>query len=182
MMATAMSVPEKEKEIIHIAAHLHDIGKIGIPDKVLNKTGSLTFEEKEQIQAHPRIGHNILKRLPMFREISCIVLHHHERFDGFGYPEGLKGESIPLASRIISLADTIDAITADRPYRKAKSTEDCFGEIELHTGSQFCPTVISNMAKIRNDIEVVLNKLKIREIKHYAFVGHEELMHSRRLI
>lgn len=182
MIANAMALPEKEKEIIHIAAHLHDIGKIGICDKVLNKPGKLTIEEKKEIQAHPRIGCNILKRLPLFEDISWIVLHHHERFDGLGYPEGIKGRDIPLASRIISVADAVDAIIAGRSYRRAKNIEECFGEIELHTGSQFCPTVISHMMKIQNEIEVVLNKLKIEEIKHYAFVGHEELMHSRRLI
>lgn len=182
MIAEAMQLPEKEKGILHTAAHLHDIGKIGISDKILNKPGSLTAEENEQIQAHPRIGCNILGRLPMFREISMIVLYHHERFDGLGYPEGLTGENIPLASRIISTADTIDAITADRPYRKAKSAEECFLEMELHTGSQFCPTVISYATMIKDDIEGVLNELKIKGIKHYAFVGHEELMHSRRLI
>lgn len=182
MIANAMALPEKEKEIIHIAAHLHDIGKIGICDKVLNKPGKLAIEEKKEIQAHPRIGCNILKRLPLFEDISWIVLHHHERFDGLGYPEGIKGGGIPLASRIISVADAVDAIIAGRSYRRAKNIEECFGEIALHTGSQFCPTVISHMMKIQNEIEEVLNKLKIEEIKHYAFVGHEELMHSRRLI
>lgn len=182
MIANEMALPENEKEIIHIAAHLHDIGKIGICDKILNKPGKLTIEEKKEIQAHPRIGCNILKRLPLFGDISWIVLHHHERFDGLGYPEGIKVGGIPLASRIISVADAVDAIIAGRSYRRAKNIEECFGEIELHTGSQFCPTVISHMMKIQNEIEVVLNKLKTEEIKHYAFVGHEELMHSRRLI
>ena len=125
---------------------------------------------------------NIIERLPILREISRIVLHHHERFDGLGYPEGLQGESIPLESRIISVVDAFDALSTDRPYRKAKNYDACFEEINLHAGSQFCPTVVRHFMNSRDIIPQVLDKFEKKEINHVAFVGHEELMHSRRLI
>lgn len=182
LIAEAMGLPNEWIDKIHIAAHLHDIGKIGVPDKVLNKTGRLSNDEILLMQAHPRIGYNIIERLPILREISRIVLHHHERFDGLGYPEGLQGESIPLESRIISVVDAFDALNTDRPYRKAKNYDACFEEINLHAGSQFCPTVVRHFMNIRDIIPQVLDKFEKKEINHVAFVGHEELMHSRRLI
>ena len=114
---------------VHIAAHLHDIGKVGVSDYILNKPGKLAKEEMKEMQSHSRIGYNILKRIPMFQEISRIVLHHHERFDGGGYPKGLSGEAIPFESRIIAVADAFDAMTSDRPYRKGMPPEEAASEI-----------------------------------------------------
>lgn len=182
LISENMGLPKDRIEKIHIAAHLHDIGKVGVQDRVLNKVGKLTGAEILQIQAHPRIGYNILKRLPIFEDISLIVLCHHERFDGLGYPDGLNGESIPLESRIISVVDAFDAISSDRPYRKAKSYDECFGEINYHAGGQFCPMVVRHFMNIKSLIPQALNKLESKEISHIAFVGHEELMHSRRLL
>lgn len=182
LIAETMGLPNEWIDKVHIAAHLHDIGKIGVPDKVLNKTGRLSNDEILHIQAHPRIGYNIIERLPILREISRIVLHHHERFDGLGYPDGLQGENIPLVSRIISVVDAFDALNTDRPYRKAKNYDACFEEIDLHAGSQFCPAVVRHFMNIRDIIPQVLDKFEKKEINHVAFVGHEELMHSRRLI
>lgn len=126
LIAEDMGLPESEIRQIHIAAHLHDIGKIGVPDRILNKPGRLDPAEILQIQAHPRIGCNIFERLSILKEISTLVLYHHERFDGLGYPDGLKGGNIPLTSRIISVVDAFDALNSDRPYRKAKDYDACF--------------------------------------------------------
>ncbi len=182
LIAETMGLPGEWIDKVHIASHLHDIGKIGVPDRVLNKAGRLSNEEIVHIQAHPRIGYNIIERLPVLREISRIVLYHHERFDGLGYPEGLQGENIPIESRIISVADAFDALNTDRPYRKAKNYNKCFEEINIHVGSQFCPVVVSYFLNIREIIPQVLDKFEKKEMNHVAFVGHEELMHSRRLV
>ena len=182
LIAETMGLPKEWIDKIHIAAHLHDIGKIGVPDKVLNKTGKLSNDEILHIQAHPRIGYNIIERLPILREISRIVLYNHERYDGLGYPDGIFGENIPLESRIISVVDAFDALSSDRPYRKAKGYDACFEEINLHAGTQFCPIVVRHFMNIRDIIPHALDKFGKKEINHVAFVGHEELMHSRRLV
>lgn len=182
LIAEDMGLPESEIRKIHIAAHLHDIGKIGVPDRILNKPGRLDPAEILQIQAHPRIGCNIFERLSILKEISTLVLYHHERFDGLGYPDGLKGGNIPLTSRIISVVDAFDALNSDRPYRKAKDYDACFQEIEAHAGSQFCPVVVEYFVNIRHRVPGALDKFGKKEISHIAFVGHEELMHSRKLL
>lgn len=182
LISENMGLQKDTIERIHTAAHLHDIGKIGVSDRVLNKMGKLSHNEILQMQAHPRMGFNIIERLPILEEISLIVLYHHERFDGLGYPDGIKGEHIPLESRIISVVDAFDALSTDRPYRKAKNYDECFEEINLHAGSQFCPTVVRHFMNINHRISRVLHKFEKKEINHIAFVGHEELMHSRRLI
>lgn len=182
LISENMGLQKDTIERIHIAAHLHDIGKIGVSDRVLNKMGKLSHDEILQMQAHPRMGFNIIERLPILEEISLIVLYHHERFDGLGYPDGIKGERIPLESRIISVVDAFDALSTDRPYRKAKNYDACFEEIDLHAGSQFCPTVVRHFMDIRDIIPQVLDKFEKKEINHVAFVGHEELMHSRKLL
>ena len=169
-------------EKIHIAAHLHDVGKIGVPDTVLNKPGKLNDVDMIQIQSHSRIGYNILRELAPFQEISDIVLHHHERYDGRGYPDGIKGEDIPIESRIIAVADSFDAITSDRPYRNGLSYEVGFDEINKHNGDQFCPLIVEHFNNILNDIPPLINKCNDSIIQHSAFVGHEELLHSRKII
>ncbi len=182
LISRNMDLPKDKIDGIHIGAHLHDIGKIGVPDKILNKMGKLTDDEMSHMRAHPRIGFNILERLPLFKDISQIVLYHHERFDGLGYPEGLKAESIPLESRIISVADTFDALSSDRPYRKARGYDECFKEIYLHAGSQLCPTVVKHFMDIRHFIPNAFSKLWEKEVDHVAFAGHEELIYSREVI
>lgn len=132
-------------ERLHMAAHLHDIGKIGIPDSILNKEGKLNEEEWTIIKKHPKIGYDILVRSSKLVPIAKIVLYHHERWDGLGYPNMLKGNEIPLESRIIALCDTIDAMTSKRPYRYPLSFEDCRKEIEKNSGTQFDPKVVAAM-------------------------------------
>lgn len=129
-----LGMPEDITREIHIAGHLHDIGKIGIPDKVLLKPGRLNDEEWELMKQHPKIGADILAGAPKFARIAAIILHHHERFDGKGYPFGAKGEEIPLGSRIIAVCDSIDAMASSRAYRGALPLETVRSEIEKIPG------------------------------------------------
>lgn len=136
-----LDLGQEEVEKIHIAAHLHDIGKIGVPDSVLNKPEKLSKEEWEFMKKHPGIGADILSKSRHLNELKEIVLYHHERFDGKGYPEGLKGEEIPLGGRIIAICDSIDAMTSDRGYRNAYSLEHCYEEIEKNLGVMYDPVI-----------------------------------------
>mgnify|MGYP001578899321 CR=1 FL=1 len=128
-------------EDLYIASLLHDIGKIGVPESVLTKETSLTDEEFEQMRQHPLRGADILKALPEFEECLKGVKYHHERYDGKGYPQGLKGEEIPLIASVVAVADSYDAMTSDRIYRKALTKEKAISEIEKNIGVQFHPTV-----------------------------------------
>ncbi len=134
-------LPEKQIHYIYLAGLLHDIGKIGVAETVLRKQGKLTDEERSIILAHPRIGASILSEIPQMRDIIPGVLHHHERYDGQGYPEGLCGEEIPFGARIIALADAFDAMTSRRVYRDAMSIRRALTEVEKGIGSQFDPIV-----------------------------------------
>lgn len=136
-----LGVSEEETEKIHIAAHVHDIGKIGIPDIILNKSGKLNKSEWEKIKQHPQIGATILRKSEKLREISDIVLNHHERFDGRGYPNGIVGEYIPLGARIIAICDSIDAMCVKRSYRNAFSSEQCYDEIRQNLGKMYDPFI-----------------------------------------
>ena len=133
---------EKQMKVIEYGALLHDIGKIGIPDAILRKPGKLTPDEWDVMKTHPTIGFNILHKIEFLEEASQIVLHHHEKMDGSGYPDGLKGENIPLGSRIFAAADTVDAMTSDRPYRKALSFEQASEELKKWSGIQFDKHVV----------------------------------------
>lgn len=130
-----------DTEKIHIAAHLHDIGKIGIPDAVLNKTDKLSAKEWAEMKKHPQIGANILSKSAHLNELKDIVLYHHERFDGKGYPFGLKGEKIPVGARIIAICDSIDAMTSNRSYRNAHTLEYCYEEIKRNLGKMYDPMI-----------------------------------------
>jgi len=138
-MGKALGLDEDDLDVLYIAASLHDIGKVGIPDHILLKPDGLTNEEFAVIKKHPDIGADILKPIPPMAKETEIIRHHHERYDGRGYPAGLKGKEIPYLSRIISLADSFDAMTSDRPYRDGMSIEKAVEEIERCKGSQFDP-------------------------------------------
>jgi ribonuclease P protein subunit RPR2 len=120
---------------------LHDLGKVGIPERVLCKPGPLTLDEWGVMRAHPMIGAQILEPFRFLAEAVAVVRHHHERFDGSGYPYGLAGDDIPLAARIFSVADSFDAMTSDRPYRKAMPVTEALEEIQRGAGTQFDPEV-----------------------------------------
>ncbi|MDD5097032.1 MAG: HD-GYP domain-containing protein, partial [Candidatus Omnitrophica bacterium] len=135
-------------ENLHIASLLHDIGKIGVPEHILNKRSSLTVGERNRIKEHPMIGVNILKPIKELESSMLGVRYHHERFDGLGYPDGLKGEQIPLLASIISVADSFDAMTTDRPYRPALIRDEAINEIRKLSGQQFCPRVAETFLEL----------------------------------
>ncbi len=138
------NIPKTENNLIEnlrISALLHDIGKIGIPEKILNKPGFLDEEERKEMNKHPLIGANILGKVDEFHEPILGVKYHHERYDGSGYPEGLKADEIPFIAQIISVADTFDAMTTDRPYRKGLTKEEAIREIEKEKNKQFNPVI-----------------------------------------
>jgi putative nucleotidyltransferase with HDIG domain len=129
-------------------ALLHDIGKIAVADAILLKPAKLTAEEWVEMRKHPTAGDEILKRVPFLRPASAIVRHHHERFDGTGYPDALKGAEIPLGARLFTVADTLDAMTSDRTYRKGPGFEAARAEIHRHSGRQFDPHIVELFLKI----------------------------------
>jgi HD-GYP domain-containing protein (c-di-GMP phosphodiesterase class II) len=142
MLGQAMNLSEKSVETLRSAALLHDVGKIGIPQEILIKKERLTPEEFELIKQHPVIGINILKDVTLLEKEIPVILHHHERFDGKGYPHGLKSNEIPLGARILSVADAYDAMTTDRVYQKKMSQEEAFAELLRCSGKQFSPEVV----------------------------------------
>ena len=156
-LSKCLGVKGADLENIDIAAHLHDIGKIGVPDVILNKNGKLLPHEWEYIEMHPKIGFDILSKSKKLKDISRIVLYHHERWDGRGYPKGLSGINIPFGSRIIAVCDSIDAMTSDRPYRKAMVFEECINEIIINSGLMFDPLIvqyiIENMKTVRKFLD-----------------------------
>ncbi len=138
-------------ELLRLCGVLHDIGKIGVPDKILGKTGSLTTEEFAVIKKHPEQGEQILRPMESdqrIARISKIIRHHHERYDGKGYPDGLKGTDIPHLSRIIAIADSYDAMTSDRPYRKGLDISIAMDEIRKNSGSQFDPILAEKFVSL----------------------------------
>ena len=140
--AVRLGLNDSTIDEVVMAALMHDIGKIGVPDHVLLKPGKLTSEEFAQIKKHPELGWMALKNMNDFKSISLIVLHHHERFDGYGYPGGLKGSEVPLGSRIIAVADSFDAMTTDRPYRQAMSQFQAVEELDKCRDTQFDSRVL----------------------------------------
>jgi len=146
-----MGLSKKELNNLSYSGLLHDIGKVGIPDRILLKADKLTPEEYEVIKRHPAIGYEILKPLFENKNILDGVLYHHERYDGTGFPEGLKKEEIPLFGRIIGVADAIEAMTAERPYRAKLSREEVIGELERNSGKQFDPYIAKIGIKIMED-------------------------------
>ncbi|RMH55685.1 MAG: HD domain-containing protein [Candidatus Hydrogenedentota bacterium] len=147
-LARKLRLSPKEVEVIERAALLHDIGKIGITNAILFKPGKLTPEEYETMKGHVIFGENILKPIRMLREEAVLVRHHHERWDGKGYPDGLKGEEIPIGSAIIAVADAYDTMTSDRPYRKSIGRKGAMAELKKCSGTQFHPLVVGALEMI----------------------------------
>lgn len=139
---------DEELDVLHFAGRLHDIGKIGVRDKVLLKDGKLTEEEFEEIKKHPVIGANIVGKLGLWSREEAIIRYHHERYDGKGYPQGLKGEAIPYLARITSIADAYDAMASDRSYRDKLSEAEIFENLEKGAGTQFDPKMVKVFLKI----------------------------------
>jgi putative two-component system response regulator len=148
-LARAVRRPRDEVELIRHAAPLHDIGKLGIPDSIVLKPGALTPEERREMERHTTIGAELLSGSgsPLLQMAEQIALTHHERWDGSGYPNGLAGEAIPLAGRIVAVADVFDSLTQDRPYRDAWSLDRAIAEIESQRGRHFDPDVVEAFAQ-----------------------------------
>ena len=155
VLARKLGASPEEIEIIGTGARLHDIGKIGIPDAILLKAGPLTDEEREIMKTHPRLGYNVIKAGPGLEPASEIVLAHQERFDGSGYPRGLKGEDICLGARIFAVVDAYDAIRSDRPYSRGRGAAETLAEIVRHSGTQFDPAVVEVLRSCQAEIEDV---------------------------
>jgi uncharacterized domain HDIG len=150
-LAKTLGLTESEADVIFRAALLHDIGKIIIPAEIINKDDELTPAEYRSIQAHPGVGADILATLGIFREEAVIVRHHHERFDGGGYPDGLVGGEIPVGARIIAVADAFDAMTSGRSVRGRRDAADALALIEAEMGKQFDPVVASAFIDLVNE-------------------------------
>jgi len=163
IIAKSIELPLIEQQRIHIGAHLHDIGKIGIPDAILNKPGKLTESEFAIIRQHPEIGGEIVSKVKVFRTVVDIVRHHHERVDGKGYPDKLCGTEISLGARIVSVADAFDAMISTRSYRIPLSISEAMREIERCRGSQFDPEIVDVFKRVINS-------------KEWKFINYRELL------
>ncbi|HVS06110.1 MAG TPA: HD domain-containing phosphohydrolase [Candidatus Dormibacteraeota bacterium] len=155
-IAQAMGIDAESRKTLRRAALLHDIGKIGIEDRVLHKSGPLTDDEWDSMKQHPLIGYKMLSGLNYLKPSLLGVLHHHERWDGKGFPAGLKGAAIPTHIRILSVADALDAMTSDRPYRKGLPFEDALAEIQNRAGTQFEPAAFEALMKCASAVRVLL--------------------------
>lgn len=148
MLGEEIKLSELEIREVELSALLHDVGKIGIPDSILLKPGRLTLSEFEIMKSHPVRSGKILEKIGALRNLIPGIVHHHERFDGLGYPHGLKGEEIPLYGRIILVADTYDAMTSTRPYRLALDKEIAFDELKRCSGTQFDPYLVECFIRV----------------------------------
>jgi putative nucleotidyltransferase with HDIG domain len=151
-VARRVGVSEADLVWIRRGAVLHDVGKIGVPDAILRKPGKLDPDEWVEMKKHPEMGYRMLRHIPYLGPALDIVLSHQERWDGSGYPAGLKGEEIPLGARIFAVVDTFDAMTSDRPYRRALSTEEARDEVRRFAGIQFDPNIAEAFLSIGSDV------------------------------
>jgi hypothetical protein len=160
-------------ERIRIASLLHDLGKLALPDAILDKPSSLTELEWQVVGEHPRIGQVILEQATSMREAVPIVLHHHERYDGTGYPHGLRGEEIPLGARIVAVADAYHAMVHDRPYKSALSHAQALAELRRHASTQFDPTVVEVFSAIFGDEVPSDGQEEVQRLHAHAHGGLE---------
>src|SRR5205085_2145313 len=142
-IATRMGLDESQQSLVHLCGLVHDIGKVGLPAHLLEKSGALSLEERRQMEEHPEIGERILSKVEDYSEIARIVRHHHERVDGHGYPDGLREAQIPLLSKIIAVADAYNAMTSDRPYRDAMPSRVARLRLAQAVESQFDTAVVA---------------------------------------
>jgi putative nucleotidyltransferase with HDIG domain len=161
ILALAMGLSGEETETIRVAAQLHDIGKIGIPDAVLQKRGKLTPEEYGLIKLHPQIGRKILEKVGRFERLLSVVELHHENHDGTGYPFGLAGDRVPINARIVHVADSFDAMTTTRSYRRALSVNDAVRELEENSGGQFDPVVVKAFLRLISEGRIEVGRLEV---------------------
>jgi putative nucleotidyltransferase with HDIG domain len=168
-VARAMGLAGDRIRVIARGAFLHDIGKMAIPDAILRKPGALDLDEKAIMQEHCYRGYQMLRKIPFLTEAADIVYSHQEKFDGSGYPRGLKGDQIPLGARIFAVADTLDAITSDRPYRAAQPTRAALEEISRYSGTQFDPEVVKTFLSMPESIWEDLRRQINSQIHRYSY-------------
>jgi putative nucleotidyltransferase with HDIG domain len=168
-IARAMGLNSEKIRVIARGAFLHDIGKMAIPDAILRKPGALTEEEKEIMKEHCARGYHMLRKIPFLTEAADIVYSHQEKWDGSGYPRNLRGEEIPLGARIFAVADTLDAITSDRPYRAAQSTRAAMEEVSRFSGTQFDPEVVRVFLNMPETIWEDLRRQINSQISRYNY-------------
>lgn len=176
LLADQMALPAAERKCIQIAAPLHDIGKIGVGDAILRKPGRLTPEEYEEIQSHPEYGVTLLEAIPDIKPALPVVRNHHERWDGAGYPDRLKGEAIPQAARVVAVAEAFDAMTVDSPYRKREPIAAVLAQIEEAAGSQFDPDCAKALVRIQPQLEALMQQQEFEWLR-----GNTKLMRHRRV-
>ena len=150
-LGVQMSLPADRLRIIARGAYLHDLGKIAIPDQILNKPGALTPDERKVVETHPQLGYELASTAPCLREVLTVILHHHERLDGMGYPSGLCGSAIPLEARVVAVADVWDALTSDRAYRHGWDPAHALAHIEAGRGTHFDPIVVDALAQVMSN-------------------------------
>jgi putative nucleotidyltransferase with HDIG domain len=150
-LARRLGLSPRQRGLAHLAGLLHDLGKISVPDRVLNSLERLADDEWDIVRGHSLAGQKVLSNMHEFEELGLIVLHHHERFDGTGYPYGLCGEEIPILSRIVAVADSYSAMVSDRPYRGRRSPEDASAELEKQSGGQYDPRVVAAFIEVLED-------------------------------
>jgi putative nucleotidyltransferase with HDIG domain len=170
-IARAMGLPRDQIAVIARGAFLHDIGKMAIPDAILRKPAKLDPDEVTEMREHPYRGYQMLKKIPFLTEAAAIVYSHQEFFDGTGYPRKLKGDDIPLGARIFAVADTLDAITSDRPYRKARTIAEAREEIKIWSGRQFDPEVVKTFLEMPENIWADLRKDIDTQTSRFAYTA-----------
>jgi putative nucleotidyltransferase with HDIG domain len=170
-LAEEMNLDEEALSSLRWGALLHDVGKIGVSDTILHKPARLTPAEMQEMQRHCEFGLEIVRGIPYLERAADVIGCHHERYDGGGYPRGLSGGAIPLGARIFSVADTLDAITSDRPYRSASSFGDALREIEQHTGTQFDPDVVAALRALIQELQEWRQEIQPREAALVRAIG-----------
>ncbi len=168
-LAKALNIPDEEIEMIKYAGFFHDIGKIGVPDDILKKPGKLTNEEFDSIKKHSEIGAEIIKPINFFKSVVDGIKYHHERWDGRGYPQQLKGAEIPLVARIISVADVFDVIVSPRPYKPAQSNQEALNEIVKNSGTQFDPQVVEAFQQLYQEGKIDTIYSQVEQSPSLAF-------------
>ncbi|GAE89018.1 DUF3369 domain-containing protein [Acetivibrio straminisolvens] len=158
-LGEAFGLPEEQIELLKVGGIFHDIGKIGTADDILFKTDKLDYDEYEEIKKHPLKGAYILSAISMFKDVVPLVKYHHERVDGKGYPEGLKGDEIPFLARILTVADAFDAMMSDRKYRSKLSLEETIEQFKIYSGTQFDPEVVDMLFKILENYDLMFEEL-----------------------
>jgi putative nucleotidyltransferase with HDIG domain len=163
-IAVELGLAEADQNLAHLAGLLHDIGKVGLPPGLLEKTGPLSALERRQMEAHAELGERILRNVPDYSIVAEVVRHHHERYDGTGYPDGIAGSEVPLLSRVLSVADAYSAMTSGRPYREALSTSVARQRLRADSGTQFDPLVIEAFERV-----LIRSSHQYRVASHAAF-------------